>query len=116
MRPIAPSCLYKHRGVLWGKLRTLALSIDTWTQNTSLVIFPYLVTELLQKMVQEVSTIGNLATILFMQIRRSKTQNFAWEPDLSDSAYTNYAKKSGSQLFPKTAPCFLCRVFFQKSH
>ena len=30
-----------------------------------------------------------------MQIRRSKTKNFAWEPVLSDSAYPNYAKKSG---------------------
>jgi len=28
-------------------------------------------------------------------------QNFAWEPGLLDSAYLNYAKKSGSQLLPK---------------
>ena len=33
-----------------------------------------------------------------MQIRWSKNQNFAWELGLSDSAYFNYVKKSGSQL------------------
>ena len=47
--------------------------------------------------------IDNLTAILFMQIRWSKTQNFAWEPGLSDSAYLNYAKKSGYQLLPKNA-------------
>ena len=39
-----------------------------------------------------------------MQIRPSKTQNFAWEPGLADSAYLNYAKQSGSQLLPQNAP------------
>ena len=81
---------------------------DTDPQNigidTSFVIFACLVTDLLQKMVQEVSKIGNLPAILFMQIIRSKTQHFAWEPGLSDSGYLNYAEKSGSQLLPKTAP------------
>ena len=48
-----------------------------------------------------------------MQIRQSKTQNFAWEPDLSDSASQNYAKKSGSQLLPKNAPNI---HIFLKSH
>ena len=43
----------------------------------------------------------------------SKTQNFAWEPGLSDSAYLNYTKKSGSQLLPKNAPKI---HIFQKSH
>ena len=43
----------------------------------------------------------NLAAILFTTIRWSKMQNFAWEPGLLDSAYLNYAKKSGSQLLPK---------------
>ena len=43
----------------------------------------------------------------------SKTQNFAWEPGLSDSAYLNYTKKSGSQLLPKNAPNI---HIFQKSH
>ena len=38
-----------------------------------------------------------------MQIRPLKPQSFAWEPGLSDSAYLNYAKKSGSQLVPKNA-------------
>jgi len=42
--------------------------------------------------------------ILFMQIRPSKTQKKFWEPGLSDSAYLNYAKKSGSQLLPQNAP------------
>jgi len=42
--------------------------------------------------------------ILFMQIRPSKTQKKIWEPGLSDSAYLNYAKKSGSQLLPQNAP------------
>ena len=37
-------------------------------------------------------------TILFMQIRGLKTQNFAWEPGLSDSAHPSYDKKSGSQI------------------
>ena len=55
-------------------------------------------------MVQEVFKIGILAAILFMQIRRSKTPNFAWEPGLSDLAYLNYAKKSSSQLLPRNAP------------
>ena len=36
-----------------------------------------------------------------MQIRGLKTQNFAWEPGLSDSAYPNYDNKSGSQLLLK---------------
>ena len=39
-----------------------------------------------------------------MQIRWLKTQNFAWEPALSDSAPSNYVKKSGSQLLPQNAP------------
>ena len=64
-------------------------------------------------MVQKVSKIGNLAVILFMQIRRSKTQNFAWEQGLSDSAYLNYAKKSSSRLLPKNAPNI---HISQKSH
>jgi len=54
-----------------------------------------------------------LTAILFMQIRWSKTQNFAWEPGLSESAYLNYVKKSGSQLVPENAPNM---YIFQKSH
>ena len=65
--------------------------------DSSIVVIACLVTEILQKIV-------NLAAILFMQIRPSQTQNFAWEPGLSDSAYPNYAKKSGSQLLPQNAP------------
>ena len=64
-------------------------------------------------MVQEASKIGNLAAILFMQIRRSKSKNFAWEPGLSDSAYLNYAKKSGTRLLPQNAPNI---HIFKKSH
>ena len=62
---------------------------------------------------QGMSKIGNLVAILFMQIRWSKTQNFAWEPGLSDSAYFNYVKKSGSQLLAQNAPNI---HIFQKSH
>jgi len=38
-----------------------------------------------------------------MQIKWSKTQNFDWEPGLSNSACLNYVKKSGSQLVPQNA-------------
>jgi len=51
-----------------------------------------------------------------MQIRWSKTQNFAWEPGLSDSACLNHVKKSGSQLVPQNASRTLFRAIFQKSH
>ena len=51
-------------------------------KDTSFVVFACLVAEILRK-------IGNLAAILFMQIRQLKTQNFAWEPGLSDSACPN---------------------------
>jgi len=81
--------------------------------DTSFDIFACLITELLQKMVQNRSKVGNLAAILFMQIRCSKTKNFAWEPGLSDSAYLNYVKKYGSQLLPQNAPNI---QIFQKSH
>ena len=39
-----------------------------------------------------------------MQIRGLKTQNFAWEPGLSDSAHPKSDKKSGSQLLLKKCP------------
>ena len=58
------------------------------------VVFASLISEVLQKF-------GYKTTILFMQIRGLKTQNFAWEPGLSDSAHPNYDKKSGSQLLQK---------------
>ena len=38
-----------------------------------------------------------------MEIRGLRTQNFTWEPGLSDSAHPNYDKKSGSQLLLKNA-------------
>ena len=41
--------------------------------------------------------------IKYMQIRGLKTQNFSWEPGLSDTAHRNYDKKSGSQLLLKKA-------------
>ena len=47
-----------------------------------------------------------------MTIRWSKTQNSAWEPSLSDSAYLNYAKKYGSQLLPQNAAKTLKNAFF----
>jgi len=78
-------------------------------KDTSFVVFACLVAEILQK-------IGNLAAILFMQIRQLKMQNFAWELGLSDSACPDYAKKPSSQLLPQNAPSFLCKALFQKSH
>ena len=51
--------------------------------------------------------------ILFMQIRGLKTQNFAMEPGLSDSAHPNYDEKSGSQLLLKNA---LHMHIFTKCH
>ena len=48
-----------------------------------------------------------------MQIRGLRTQNFAWEQGLSDSAHPNYDKKSGSQLLVKHA---LHMHIFKKCH
>ena len=48
-----------------------------------------------------------------MQIRGLKTQNFAMEPGLSDSAHPNYDEKSGSQLLLKNA---LHMHIFMKCH
>ena len=48
-----------------------------------------------------------------MQIRGLKTQNFAWEPGLSDLAHSKYDNKSGSQLFLKNA---LHMHIFMKCH
>jgi len=45
-----------------------------------------------------------------------KMQNLAWEPALSDSAYLNYAKKSGSQLIPKNAARTFKMLLFRKWH
>ena len=75
--------------------------------DTLFVIFACLVTELLQEMDEERPKVDNLAAILFMQIRWSKTKNFPWEPGLSNSAYPNYVKKVGSQLLPENAPRIL---------
>ena len=44
----------------------------------------------------DIAEFGRKAAILYMQIRGQKTQNFAWEPGLSDLARLNYDKKSGS--------------------
>jgi len=41
---------------------------------------------------------------MFMKIRWSKTQNFAWEPGLLDLSHLNYGKKCGSQLLTQNAP------------
>ena len=50
-----------------------------------------------------------LEAILFMLIRWSKHQNSAWEQGESNSAYPNYAKKSGSQLLLRNASRLLHR-------
>ena len=52
---------------------------------------------------QKVANIVKLEAILFMLIRWSKRQNSAWEQGKSNSAYPNYAKKSGSQLLLRHA-------------
>ena len=46
---------------------------------------------------------GYKTVILLMQFRGLKTQNFAWEPGLSDSTHQNYDKKFGSQFLLKNA-------------
>ena len=51
----------------------------------------------------KVANIVMLEAILFMLIRWSKRQNSAWEQGKSNSAYHNYAKKSGSQLLLRNA-------------
>ncbi len=51
----------------------------------------------------KVANIVKLEAILFMLIRWSKRQNSAWEQGKSNSAYTSYAKKSGSQLLLRHA-------------
>ena len=53
--------------------------------------------------ITDIAEFGLKAAILFMQIRDLKTQNFAWEPGLSDLANQIYDKKSGSQLLLKNA-------------
>ena len=45
-----------------------------------------------------------LAAILFMQIRWSETQNFAWEPVLLDLSHLSYGRKCGSKRLPQNAP------------
>jgi len=44
-----------------------------------------------------------LAAIVFMQIRWSETQNFAWKPGLLDLSHLNNGRKCGSQLLPQNA-------------
>ena len=62
----------------------------------------------------KVANIVKLEAILFLLIRLSKHQNPAWEQAKSNSAYPNYAKKSGSQLLLRTASRLLHRPLFQK--
>ena len=57
-------------------------------------MFTNLISQILQKF-------GYKRAILFMQIRGLKTQNFAWEPGLSDSVHPNYDKMSSSKLLLK---------------
>ena len=47
-----------------------------------------LVTDFFEKMAFKWCKSDILAAILFMQIRWSRTQNSAWEPGFSDSAYS----------------------------
>ena len=77
--------------------------------DTLFHIFAYLVPMILHTLIQ-------FGGHFVMQIRPSKTHNLAWEPGLSDSAYLNYAKKSGSQLLPNNAARTLYRALFQNSH
>ena len=58
-------------------------------KDISVVHFVRLVTDLYKETAWHCCKRGNLAAILFMQIRWSRSQNFAWEPGLSDSAYSN---------------------------
>ena len=51
----------------------------------------------------KVANIVKLEAILFMLIRWSKRKNSDWEQGKSNSAYPNYAKKSGSQLLLRNA-------------
>ena len=51
--------------------------------------FACLVTDSQEKIAFKLCKSDNLAAILFMQIRWSRSQNFAWEPGFSDSAYSN---------------------------
>ena len=60
----------------------------------------------------KLANIVKLEAILFMLIRWSKRQNSAWEQGKSNSAYPNYAKKSGSQLLLRNASRLLHRPFF----
>ena len=62
----------------------------------------------------KVANIVKLEAILFMLIRWSKRQNSAWEQGKSNSAYPNYAKKSGSQLLLRNTSRLLHRPLFQK--
>ena len=57
-----------------------------------------------KKWSQKGAEMACLMAILFMQIRLSKTQNFAWEPGLMDLSDLSYGKKCGSQLLPQNAP------------
>ena len=71
--------------ILW------AYSLAAWLEINILLTF--LLTYSLK-----VANIVKLAVILFMLIVWPTSQNSAWEPGYSNSAYLNYAKKSGSQL------------------
>ena len=51
------------------------------------VNFVRLVTDLQKETASHCCKRANFAAILFTQIRWSRTQNFAWELGLSDSAY-----------------------------
>ena len=51
----------------------------------------------------KVANIVKFEAILFMLIRWAKRQNSAWEQGKSNSAYPNYAQKSGSQLILRNA-------------
>ena len=63
---------------------------------------------LVSLILQILQKFGYKMVILFMQFRGIKTQNFAWEMGLSDSAHTNYDRKSGSQLLLKMS--FTCTI------
>jgi len=52
----------------------------------------------------EPSHVSRFLAILFYANYKMKTQNSAWEPGSSHSAFLNYVKKSRSPLLPQNAP------------
>ena len=67
---------------LTANVLVMFLGLENIGKDTLFVVIACVVAEISRN-------IGNLAAILFMQIRQLKTPNFAWEPGLSNSACPN---------------------------